>query len=182
MRKPVLWKVAAATLAAGAAAYALTRKRYPELLTVSRVDLHRYAGEWFEIARLPQHFEKGCTHVTAEYRPLADGRIEVHNTCHKDSIYGPPKTVRGTARVVDAKTNAKLKVQFQWPFEGDYWILALDEDYRFALVGTPDRDGLWILSREPRLSHPTLANLLEMARQKGFAVEKLIYTQQPEQA
>ncbi|RTQ46778.1 hypothetical protein EJV47_20605 [Hymenobacter gummosus] len=181
MRKPVLWQVAAATLATGAAVYALTRKRYPELRTVPHVDLHRYAGRWYEIARLPQRFEKDCTHVTAEYRPLADGRIEVHNTCHKDSVYGPAETVRGLARVVDAKTNAKLKVQFQWPFEGDYWILALDEDYRFALVGTPDRKGLWILSREPQLSHPTRQNLTELARQNGFAVEKLIYTQQPEE-
>jgi apolipoprotein D and lipocalin family protein len=180
MRKPVLWQAAAAALATGAAVYALTRKRHPPLTTVSHVDLHRYAGLWYEIARLPQRFEKGCAHVTAEYRPLADGRIEVLNTCHQDSVYGPVETVRGLARVVDAKTNAKLKVQFQWPFEGDYWVLVLDEDYRFALVGTPDRKGLWVLSREPQLSHPALAKLTEMARQKGFAVEKLIYTEQPE--
>ncbi|RAK70493.1 lipocalin family protein [Hymenobacter edaphi] len=180
IRKPSFWPAAAAVLATSAAVYALTRRRRPKLTTVPHVDLHRYAGRWYEIARLPQRFEQGCTHVTAEYRPLADGNIEVHNTCHQDSVNGPAETVRGLARVVDPKTNAKLKVQFQWPFEGDYWILALDEHYRFALVGTPDRKGLWILSREPQLSHPALANLTEMARQKGFAVDKLIYTQQPE--
>jgi apolipoprotein D and lipocalin family protein len=181
IRKPSFWTAAAATLAAGAAVYALTRRRYPELTTVPHVDLHRYAGRWFEIARLPQRYEKGCAAVTAEYRPLADGRIEVHNTCHEDSVYGPADTVRGLARVVDPATNAKLKVQFKWPFEGDYWILVLDEDYRFALVGTPDRKGLWVLSREPQLSGPTLRTLLGMAAQKGFAVEKLIYTAQLEE-
>lgn len=181
-RKPVLWQAALATVAAGAAVYALTRRRRPELTTVPHVDLPRYAGLWFEIARLPQRYEKGCTRVTAEYRPLADGRIEIINTCHQDSVHAPAETVRGLARVVDADTNAKLKVQFQWPFEGDYWILALDEEYRFALVGTPDRKALWILSREPKLGHPALANLTEMARQKGFPVEKLIYTPQTEEA
>ncbi|OON66952.1 lipocalin family protein [Hymenobacter sp. CRA2] len=179
IRKPIIWT--AATLLAGATVYALTRRRYPELDTVSHVDLRRYAGLWYEIARLPQRFEKRCTHVTAEYRPMADGKIEVHNTCHKDSVNAPAKKVRGVARVVDAETNAKLKVQFQWPFEGDYWILVLDEDYRFALVGTPDRTGLWVLSRTPHLGYPTLRNLIEMAAQKGFDVGNLIYTQQPEQ-
>ncbi|GAB2941042.1 lipocalin family protein [Hymenobacter coalescens] len=180
IRKPSLWTAVAAAAATGAAVYALTRRRHPELITVPHVDLHRYAGLWYEIARLPQRYERGCTHVTAEYRPLADGRLEVHNTCHKGSVYGPAETVRGIARVVDTDTNAKLKVQFQWPFEGDYWVLALDPEYQFALVGTPDRKALWILSRTAHLSHPTVHNLLGVARQKGFHVEKLLYTQQPE--
>ncbi|KUG08642.1 lipocalin family protein [Solirubrum puertoriconensis] len=180
IRKPSLWTAAAATVAAGAAVYAITRRKKPELVTVSHVDLHRYAGLWYEIARLPQRFERRCTNVTAEYRPLPDGRIEVTNTCHKNSVYGPTEVAHGVARVADSETNAKLKVQFQWPFEGDYWILTLDPEYQFALVGTPNRKALWVLARKPHLSLPTLHNLVEIARQKGFPVEKLIYTEQLE--
>jgi apolipoprotein D and lipocalin family protein len=178
IRKPTLWATAAAAVAAGAAVYAYARRKHADLGTVAHVDLHRYAGLWYEIARLPQRFEKRCTNVTAEYRPLADGQIEVINTCRKGSAEGPEEKVRGKARVVDSETNAKLKVEFQWPFEGDYWILTLDPEYQFALVGSPDRKGLWVLSRQPHLGHPTLPNLVEIARQKGFAVEKLIYTEQ----
>ncbi|WP_400190501.1 lipocalin family protein [Hymenobacter sp. B81] len=180
-RHPALLGVALAAAAAGAAVYAYSRRR-PPLATVPHVDLHRYAGLWYEVARLPQPYERGCTHVTAEYRPLADGRLDVRNTCHKPSIYGPAKVVRGTARVVDTATNAKLKVQFQWPFEGDYWVLALDPAYQFALVGTPDRKSLWLLSRTPQLALPTRHNLINLAREKGFPVEKLVYTPQPQSA
>jgi apolipoprotein D and lipocalin family protein len=167
-------------VATGAAIYTYSRRKHPELITAPHVDLHRYAGLWYEIARLPQRFERRCTNVTAEYRPLADGRIEVLNTCRKGSIYGPQETARGVASVVDTETNTKLKVQFQWPFEGDYWILTIDPDYRFALVGSPDRKGLWILSRTPQLALNIRHNLINIARQKGFPVEKLIHTEQPE--
>ncbi|KAA9327593.1 lipocalin family protein [Hymenobacter busanensis] len=177
-RRPALLGAALAAVATGAAVYAYARRR-PPLATVSHVDLHRYAGLWYEIARLPQRFERSCAHVTAEYRPLADGRIEVRNTCHKGAVEGPTEVARGVARVVDTATNAKLKVQFQWPFEGDYWILFLDADYKYALVGSPDRKGLWILSREPHMPLPTRQNLVKLAREKGFDVEKLIYTLQP---
>ncbi|WP_162910503.1 lipocalin family protein [Hymenobacter oligotrophus] len=180
IRKPGLLTAAAAALATGAAVYALTRRKLPELSTVPHVDLHRYAGLWYEIARLPQRYERRCTNVTAEYRPLPDGRLEVKNTCRKNSVYGPAEDVHGVARVVDTATNAKLKVQFQWPFEGDYWILTLDPEYQFALVGTPNRKALWILARKPHLALPTLHNLVEVARQKGFPVGKLIYTEQLE--
>ncbi|GAA4383032.1 lipocalin family protein [Hymenobacter koreensis] len=177
-RRPVLVGALLAAVAAGGAAYAYSQRRAP-LATVHHVNLSRYAGLWYEIARLPQYFEKGCHYVTAEYRPLADGRLEVINTCHKGEIHGPVKKARGVARAVDPQTNAKLKVQFQWPFEGDYWILALDPEYQFALVGSPDRKGLWILSRTPHMPLSTRRTLVTMAQGKGFPVDKLIYTDQP---
>jgi apolipoprotein D and lipocalin family protein len=137
-------------------------------------------GLWYEVARLPTRFEKGCQHVTAEYRLRPDGRVSVRNTGHQHGLHGPVETAEGTARVVDASTNAKLKVSLFWPFEGDYWILALDHsDYRYALVGTPNRKNLWLLSREPHLERTLRDQLITKAHNLGFAVDQLIFTPQP---
>lgn len=179
-RQPVLLGAAAAIVTAGAAAYAYSRRKpAPELPTVAHVDLQRYAGLWYETARLPVRFEKGCQHVTAEYKVRPDGKVGVRNTCHQGSIGGPATTATATAWATD-DTNAKLKVQFFWPFTGDYWILALDEaDYQYALVGSPDRETLWILSRKPHLDLATRGRLAGIGRELGFPVENLIYTPQP---
>ena len=145
---------AAATVLAGTAAVALTRRasraRYAPLATVPYVDLDRYLGRWYEIARLPAGFERGCTAVTAAYGRLPDGSISVRNECAKGHPGGKVKRAEGRATVADPATNAKLKVSFFWPFSGDYWILALDEEaYQWALVGEPGREYLWLLSRAP---------------------------------
>lgn len=169
----------AATTAAGAAYLYLRRKTYAPLPTVAHVELERYLGRWYEVARLPVPFEKNCAHVTAEYSRRADGNVQVVNTCHKGSVNGPVSKATGTARPVDA-TNAKLKVQFFWPFEGDYWILDLDQaDYQYALVGEPSRKSLWLLSRQPQLAPDVRSRLLDRARALGFPLEKLISTPQP---
>ena len=179
-RQPVLLGAAAAVVTAGVAAYAYSRrKNHPDLPTVAHVDLHRYAGLWYEIARLPVRFEKGCQHVTAEYKVRADGKVGVRNTCHQGSIGGPATTATATAWATDG-TNAKLKVQFFWPFTGDYWILALDEaDYQYALVGSPDRETLWILSRMPHLELSIRGRLLARGRELGFPVDDMLFTPQP---
>ncbi|UYZ63752.1 lipocalin family protein [Hymenobacter weizhouensis] len=179
-RQPVLL-AAAAAVATGVAAYAFARRKsHPPLPTVAHVDLHRYRGLWYEVARLPARFEKGCQHVTAEYKLRPDGKVQVLNTCHKHSLNGPVETAAGTARVVDAKTNAKLRVSFFWPFEGDYWILDLDQaDYRYALVGEPGRKNLWILSRTPHLERSLRDRLVAKGRELGFPVDRLIFTPQP---
>jgi apolipoprotein D and lipocalin family protein len=181
-RKPVLLASVAAAVATGVAAYAFARRKlYPELPTVAHVDLHKYMGFWYEVARLPTRFEKGCQHVTAEYTLRPDGKVTVRNTCHKDGLNGPIETVTGTARVVDAATNAKLKVSFFWPFEGDYWIIALDHsDYRHALVaGGPDRQSLWLLSRTPHMERNLRDQYLAKARELGFNVDRILFTPQP---
>ena len=169
----------AATAAAGAAYLYLRRKSYAPLPTVAHVELARYLGRWYEVARLPVPFEKNCEHVTAEYSQRADGKIQVLNTCHKGDVDGPVKKAAATARAVDA-TNAKLKVQFFWPFEGNYWILDLDQaDYQYALVGEPSRKSLWLLSRQPQLAPDVQHRLIDRARDLGFPVEKLLFTPQP---
>jgi apolipoprotein D and lipocalin family protein len=105
-----------------------------DLDVVPHVDLNRYVGRWYEIARLPNRFEKKCTDsVTAIYSVRTDGKIEVVNRCRKSS--GDYTTAKGKAKVVDKTTNAKLKVSYFWPFYGDYWILDLDENLRICSGG-----------------------------------------------
>lgn len=180
-RQPMLLTAAAAVLGTGVAAFMYARRKLlPELPTVPHVELPRYMGLWYEVARLPTRYEKNCQHVTAEYRLMPDGRVSILNTCHKHELEGPIEKAKGTARVVDKETNAKLKVSFFWPFEGDYWILDLDyADYQYALVGEPGRKNLWILSRKPHLERAWRDQLVAKGRELGFPVENLIFTGQP---
>jgi apolipoprotein D and lipocalin family protein len=150
------------------------------LPTATSVDLSRYAGTWYEIARLPMWFQRHCVDSTAIYTPRPDVAIGVHNACVTDT--GGLDQAEGVATVVDTRTHARLTVVFDNWFarlvgssrEGNYWILDLDPDYRTALVGTPNRRYLWILSRSPRLDETTYQRLVERARQLGFPVSDLI--------
>ena len=148
------------------------------LPTAASVDLERYLGSWYEVARLPARFEKDCAGVTATYSRRDDGSIEVRNRCVKGALGGEAREAKGTAKVTDDKSNAKLKVTFFWPFWGDYWILEVGSDYEYALVGEPDRDYLWILSRTPVLPEPKVEQLLTRARSLGFDTSKIIRTLQ----
>lgn len=142
------------------------------------VDLARYAGKWYEIARLPNRFQRNCaSDVAATYTLRPDGKITVLNECRKAD--GSSKSAKGTARVADSKgPKTKLKVTFFWPFSGDYWILDLDPEYRWVLVGEPSRKYLWILSREPQIPRTEYDRLVEIARRQGFQVEALMRTRQ----
>ncbi len=154
-----------------------------ELSTVASVDLSRYAGTWYEIARLPMWFQRHCVDSKAMYSNRSDGAVGVHNECVTDT--GKVEQAEGVATVVDAKTNAKLTVVFDnWfarPFgssrDGNYWILDLDPEYRTAMVGTPDHRFLWILSRTPQLEEATYRRLVERAQQLGYPVSDLIRAQ-----
>ncbi len=153
----------------------------PPVTTVAKVDLDRYLGRWFEIATIVQSFQKGCNATQAEYSLRDDGKIRVLNACRLGSPTGTLKSAEGRARIVDTTTGAKLKVSFFWPFEGDYWILALEDDgqggpYLASLVGSPDRKTLWILARETTLAPEVLARLLARARELGFDTSKLEFT------
>lgn len=126
----------------------------PPVQTVAAVDLTQYAGLWYEVASIPQHYQKKCmANVMAEYTLLDNGEIEVYNACEKYN--GEMVDVKGRGKVVDSITNAKLKVTFvkifDWiyAFGGDYWIIDLAADYSYAVVGSPDRKSAWILSRTP---------------------------------
>jgi apolipoprotein D and lipocalin family protein len=146
---------------------------YPPLDTVDNVELGRYTGRWYEIARYPNSFETGCMGVTADYALREDGRISVVNTCVEGSLDGNVRLIEGVARVVDRTTNAKLAVTFFPPFEGDYWILELGEDYEYAVVGDPSRRFLWILSREPTLDEVLYEDILGRLPEKGYDPDRL---------
>ncbi len=145
----------------------------PPVRTVARVDLARYVGKWYEVARYPNRFQEGCVASTAIYTLLPDGRVEVVNRCREGSPDGPERSVRGKARVVDPDTNARLKVTFFWPFSGDYWILGLGPEYEYAVVGTPSRKYLWILSRTPELPEKAYREAVAIAREQGFDPERI---------
>lgn len=156
-----------------------------EVRTVAAVDLSRYAGTWYEIARLPMWFQRHCIDSKAIYRLRPDGAVGVHNECVTDA--GEREQIEGVATVVDARTNAKLNVQFDNWFarlfgssrEGNYWILDLDAEYRTALVGTPDRRYLWILSRTPQLEEPVYSRLVELSRGFGYRTDGLVRDRRP---
>lgn len=170
--KTKLWLTAGALLAATVVISSCSSSHAP-LATVPSVDLDRYEGRWYEIAALPQRFEKGCHCVYAEYRKNPEGYVDVYNFCRKGGPEGEGEAATGKAFPVEGSNNSKLKVQFFWPFKGDYWILELDPDYQYALVGSPDRESLWILSRTPQLDQEVYERLVQLARQKGFPVEDL---------
>lgn len=150
------------------------------LETVPFVDLNRYLGTWYEIASFYQRFQKDCVATKATYTLRDEETIDVLNECRIKSFDGKLKTAKGTAKVVDKETNAKLKVTFFWPFYGKYWIIDLGKDYEYAVVGHPNREYLWILSRTPTLKPEVLNAIRARIRQKGFDLEKLNMTPQPE--
>jgi apolipoprotein D and lipocalin family protein len=151
----------------------------PPLQVAPSVDLARYAGKWYEIARLPNRFQRDCaTNTTATYKLRPDGKITVVNECRKAD--GRLKSAKGTARVADPKgPNTKLKVTFFWPFSGNYWIIDLDPEYRWVVVGEPGRDYLWILCREPRMEDAVYNQIIERVKQQGYQVGRLMKTAQP---
>jgi apolipoprotein D and lipocalin family protein len=145
---------------------------------VASVDLNRYAGKWYEIARLPNRFQRDCASDTsATYELRSDGKVSVINACRASD--GRMKTAKGTARRAgDKEPNTKLRVTFFWPFYGNYWIIDLDPDYRWAVVGEPDRKYLWVLSREPQMEDGLYQEILERAKRQGYNVTPMIRTKQ----
>lgn len=145
---------------------------HPPLETAARVDLGRYAGKWYDVAHFPQFFLRGCTATTAEYTLRADGKVDVVNRCRKQTPSGQERSARAVARSVNPPRNTQLKVRFGL-FEGSYWIIDLDEQYRWALVGSPDRRSLWILSRTVPMDPAAYERLVDTARERGFDVSRL---------
>jgi apolipoprotein D and lipocalin family protein len=167
-----------ALVAAAAAAPAWADDDDPEV--VDHVDLERYSGKWYEIACIPNMFQRGCTRTIARYQLRDDGKLEVINSCRKGGLDAEPSFTDGTARVTDEKTNAKLRVRFFWPLSVSYWIIGLDEEYQWAIVGTPDRDNLWIISRTPTIDEQLYQELVDRAAAQGYDVSELERTLHPE--
>ncbi len=155
-----------------------------EVKTVPTVDLSRYAGTWYEIAKFPNNFQKKCVrNITSEYQLADDGTIKIINRCYTENSAN--EVAEGQARVTDRRSNARLQVRFApawmawlpmvW---GDYWIIDLDKDYTVAVVGSPSRDYLWILSRTPELPVAQYEMAVNNATRQGFDTSKLVKTLQ----
>jgi apolipoprotein D and lipocalin family protein len=132
------------------------------LPTVAAVDLQRYAGAWYEIALLPNRFQRQCVADTQARYVLDGDKVQVINRCR--TADGSVDTAKGRAKTVEGSGNARLKVTFFWPFYGDYWVLDLDEGYQRVLIGTPSREYAWVLSRSPQMDEAQLQQLLHQAR------------------
>jgi len=145
---------------------------------VKEVDLNRYMGTWYEIARLPNSFERGLKCTTATYELRDDGRVTVIN--RGVDVYDPSKTdeAKGVAWIPDPAQPGKLKVRFFWPFSGDYWIIDLDPDYQYVLVGSPNHKYLWVLARTKFISDEVYLGLLQKAKEDGFELANLIKVSQ----
>jgi apolipoprotein D and lipocalin family protein len=150
-------------------------RSHSPLETVEELKVENYMGKWYEIARLPNRFEDGLKCVTAEYSLRDDGKITVVNKGHQ--IENPEKvsSISGVARIPDPDKPGQLKVQFFWPFSGNYYIIKVDEQYQLALVGDPSRKYLWILAREKQIDESDFQRLSDLAAEKGFATGKLIH-------
>jgi apolipoprotein D and lipocalin family protein len=153
----------------------------PPLQTVPHVDLTRYMGQWYEIASIPQRFQKDCVGTTAKYSLREDGEVDVLNECSLKTLDGPIKKAKGIAWVTEPETKAKLKVSFFWPFSGKYWIIDLGPDYEYAVVGHPDRDYLWILSRTPQMRNSVYDGIIERLKTQSYDVSLLQRTLQPDE-
>lgn len=154
------------------------RLKLPPLGAVKYVDIERYTGTWFEIASYPNRFQEGCTGTTATYSLNDDGTIKVMNRCRKDALDGPEMVAEGRARTPNPDRTAELEVSFFGPFWGDYWVIQLDPEYRYAVVGQPGRDYLWILSRTPEMSTETYTEILAKLREQSYPIEPLTRTLQ----
>jgi apolipoprotein D and lipocalin family protein len=151
-------------------------KKYVAPETVPAVDLNKYSGKWYEIAKYPVRFEKGCRCVTAEYLLTEKGYVTVTNRCLRTE--GKLSSINGKAFIVKGSNNAKLKVQFFWPFRANYWIIDLSPDYSYAVVSDPHRKYLWILCRTGTMESQVYSAILGNLTKKGFDIVKLEKTDQ----
>jgi len=174
MNRPLLFSAVIAALVF----FGVNAKAVTPVTSVAAVDLARYGGKWFEIASFPMFFQRNCiADTTADYGLAPDGKVLVLNRCRTETGFDQ---AQGSATVVEGSSNARLKVSFFWPFRADYWVIGLDPDYRWAVVGNPNRKYLWVLSRTPQLPKELLAAALKAASEQGFDLSQLHYTAQSE--
>lgn len=148
---------------------------------VQSFEVERYLGKWYEIARLDHGFERGLSQVTAEYSLRDDGGIRVINRGYS-AADDKWEQAEGKAYFVEDKNTAHLKVSFFGPFYGSYIVFELDPQYQYAFISGPSRDYLWLLARQPQVSDKLKSEFIAAAQAKGFAVDELIFVEQPEEA
>lgn len=151
----------------------MQKTQFKKMKTVENVDIQRYMGVWYEIARFPHRFEKDLVGVTATYTLNENGKISVLNSGYKYSLDGEFKTAKGRARMPNIKEPGRLQVAFFLWFWADYLILELDPDYKWVLVGSNSPDYLWILSREPKMSEDAYQMLVKRAAELGYNISKI---------
>lgn len=146
---------------------------------VKELDINKYLGTWYEIARYDHSFERGLEGVTANYSLREDGKIKVLNSGYKGSLDGEFKQAIGKAKIPDPINEpAKLKVSFFWIFYGDYFVMELDKDYQYVVIGSSSDKYLWILNREPQMEEITYTALLNNLKRRGYDITKLIEVKQ----
>lgn len=151
--------------------------KQPPLQTVAHVDLARYAGHWYEYARYPNSFERKCAgEAQVQYTVRSAVKVDVRNECRTSD--GREKVAKGWGKVTDRATNAKLRVTFFWPFFGDYWVIGLDREYRWAVVGEPKRRYLWVLTRKPEIGAETYSEIEQLVTERGYEARRLVKTPQ----
>jgi lipocalin len=148
--------------------------------TVKELDVKRYMGRWYEIARFPHSFEKNLVGVTATYELMENGKIRVINEGYKNTLDGKHSKAVGKAKIPNKKEPGKLRVSFFWDFYADYYVLELDKNYQYAMIGSSSDKYFWILSRSPQLDEKTYQMLLDKAKKRGYNLKKLIKVPQPE--
>lgn len=149
--------------------------RTPDNSTTPTLDIQRFMGRWYEIARYEHRFEKGMTHVSATYTLSGNGKIEVLNEGLKE---GKHKQIKGRAKQPNPQDPGKLKVSFFLWFYSDYYVLYIDPEYRYLLVGSSSDKYLWIMSREKSLAKETLDQLIDKLRMRGYDTDKLLFVAQ----
>lgn len=155
----------------------------PEGETVARVEVPLYVGTWYELASIPMGFQASCTATTATYAVLDEQTVSVHNACRWGSLEGNPLDIDGTATIVDPASNARLEVDFGFA-RSPYWIVDLgvpegDEPYPWAVVSTPDRSSLWVLSRTARVRASRYDAIIGRLEERGFDPARMQVTEQP---
>lgn len=178
MKKRYLWIGAGVLVAAGAVAYFAGGRTIPKgIKAVSNFQKDRYLGKWYEIARFDFRFEKNMSRVTAEYSANNDGTIRVKNSGYDNKKYQLKQSI-GKAKFVGAEDVAMLKVSFFGPFYAGYNVIAIDDNYQYALVCGKNRDYLWLLSRDKTMPDSIKNKYLNIARNAGFNISELVWTQQ----
>lgn len=170
-----VWALSLAGLLAGPSCVASERMK-PDTSTVRQLDVPRFMGKWYEIARYEHRFEKGMSYVTAEYTLMPDGKIQVVNRGLKDD---KPKRIVGKARQPNpVEFPGRLEVSFFLWFYSDYYILELGSDYQYAVIGSSSDKYLWILCRKPEMPQEKLERILANLRKRGYDLSRLVYVEQ----
>ena len=153
--------------------YSVSHEDSSDPSVVEQVDINKYSGKWYEIGRYPSFFQRNCVSSTAEYQVLPDNSLSVHNICYREDR--STSDIKGTAKIANVAVPAKLKVRFNLFAKGDYWIIALDPNYQWAVVSSAKKSSLFILARRQTIESTLKSKILDDLKKRGFVVEKIIY-------